>query len=79
MCLIGSDIVLTIVDTVAHLRLWYASEIGAGEFARCARRIDASLLVATVPAVVFVIALPRFEDASTVVAAEFVRTARMMS
>lgn len=75
MCLIGSEIVLAIVDAVAHLRLWYASKIGTGEFARCAGWVDASLLVATVPAVIFVIALPRFEDASAVVAAEFIWTA----
>lgn len=77
--LIGSDIVLAVVDAVAHLRLRDAPEVGAGELARCAGWIDASLLVATVPTVVLVIALPRFEDASAVVAAKFVRTARMMS
>lgn len=79
VCLIGSEVVLAIVDAVAHLRLRYASIIGAGEFARCARWIDATLLVATIPTVVFVVALPRFEDASAVVAAEFVRAARMIS
>lgn len=79
VCLIGSEVILTIVDAVAHLRLRYASIIGTGEFAHCAGWIDAPLFVATIAAVVFVVALPRFEDAPAVVAAEFVRAARMIS
>lgn len=76
--LVRGDIVLAVVDAVAHLRLRYAAVVGAGEFACRARRVNASLLVAAIPAVVFVVALPRLEDAPTVVATELVRAARMI-
>jgi len=77
--LVGRNIVFAIVDTVAHLRLRNAAIIGTGKFARCTGWINASLLVATIPAIVLVIALPRFKYASAVVATELIRTARVIS
>jgi len=77
--LIGSDIVLAIINAVAHLRLRDAAVIGAGEFPWRAWWINAAFLIATVPTIVFVIALPCLEDTSAVVTAELVRAARVIS
>lgn len=77
--LVRSDVVLAVVDAVAQLRVGYATVIGAGELALGARRIDATLLVAAVATVVLVVALPRLEDATAVVAAELVGAARVIS
>lgn len=79
MSLVRSDVVLAVVDAVAYLRLWDAAIVGAGEFARGAGWVNTSLFVATVATVVLVVALPRFEDAPTVVATELVRAARVIS
>lgn len=79
MRLIGCDVVFTIINTVAHLRLRDAAMVGASEFSRCARWVNAAFFIATVPTVVFVVALPGFKDASAVVATELVRAARMIS
>ena len=79
MRFVGGDVILAVINTVAHLRLRDTAIIGAGKFARRARRVNTALLVAAVPTVVLVIALPRFEDASAVVAAELVRAAGMVS
>lgn len=76
--LVGGDVVLTVVHTIADLNLRYATVIGAGEFAGGAGRIDAALLVASVTTVVLVIALPRLEDAASVSASELVGTARVV-
>lgn len=53
--------------------------IGTSEFLICTRRILAILFIASIFAIVLVVALPRFENASTVRAAEFVRGTRMES
>lgn len=75
MRLVRSDVVLAVINAVAHLRLRDAAIVGAGEFSRRACWIHAALLVATVPAIVLVVAHPRFEDTPAVVATELVRAA----
>lgn len=77
--LVRSNIVLAIIDAVAHLRLRDAAVVGAGELSCGAWWINAAFLVATVPTVVLVIALPRLENTSAVVATELVRAARVVS
>jgi len=77
--LVGRNVVLAIVDAVADLRLRDAAVIGTGKLARGTGWINASFLVAAVPAIVLVIALPRFKYASAVVATELVRAARVIS
>jgi len=79
MCLVRSNVVFTIINTVAHLRLWDATVISAGEFSRCTRWVNATFLIATVPTVIFMVAFPCFEDTSAVVTTEFIWAARMMS
>lgn len=76
--LITSDVVLTVVHTVTDLGLRYATLVGTGELAICARPVGAVLLVAAVLAVVLVVALPRLEDAAAVLATEFVGAARVV-
>lgn len=79
VCLIRSNVVLAVIDAVAHLRLRNAAIVGTGEFTWRTGRINASFFVATVPTVILVIAFPRFEDTSAVIATELVRTTRMVS
>lgn len=76
---IRSDIILAVVDAIAHLRLWYTAIISASEFAWRTRWVNASFFVTTVSTIILMIALPRFENTSAVVTAELVRTARMIS
>lgn len=73
--LVRSNIVLAVINAVAHLRLRDAAVVGAGEFSWRAWWIHAAFLIATVSTIVFVIALPRFENTPAVVATELVRTA----
>lgn len=71
--LVRRAIVFAIVDTVAYLRLRNASSIQTSEFAVNAWRICAALFVRSIFAIVLVVALPRFEYAATIIAAELVR------
>lgn len=73
MRLVRRRVVFTIIDSVADLRLRNAPTVQACKFSVSAGRILAVDFVRAVFAVVFVVALPRFENASAVVAAELVR------
>lgn len=73
--LVAGDVVFAVVDSVANLSHRDAAGVQTGELSVGARWVNAADLIGIVFAVVIVIALPRFEDAATVVAAEFVRRA----
>lgn len=70
--LIRCNVVLAIVHSITDLRHWNATVVGAREFTIRTRWVVAVPFIGTVLAVVFVVALPRFEDASAVGATEFV-------
>ena len=74
-CLVRSAVVLTVIDTVAHLRLRDAPKVVAGELALGTLGVVAPLLVRPVSTIVLVVALPRVEDATAIAAAEFCRLA----
>lgn len=75
--LVRGDVILAIVNSIAHLRHRNAAVIEASEFSVGARRVVAVLFVRTVFAVVLVVALPRLENAAAVVATELVRRTRV--
>lgn len=77
--LVRGDVVLAVVDAVADLGHRDAALIRAGELVGSAGLVGAALLIAHVLAVVLVVALPRLEDATAIVAAELVGTARVES
>lgn len=64
---------------LSYLRHRNATEIRTGEFSVRARRINASNLVGSIFAVVFMIAFPRFEYTPAVGTSELVGTARVVS
>ena len=74
-CLVRSAVVLTVVDTVAHLSLLDAPKVVAGEFALGTLGVVTPLLVGPVSTIILVVALPRVEDAAAIAAAEFCRLA----
>lgn len=75
---VTSGVVFAVVDSVTDLRLWYATLVRASELTSSARSIDAAFLVAAILTIVFVITLPRFEDAAAVIATELVGTTRVV-
>lgn len=58
MRLIRCGIVLAVVHTVAHLRLWNASTVETSKFTVFAWSVGAAFLIRAVLAVVVVIAFP---------------------
>ena len=79
VCFVTGDIVLAVVDTIADLCHRYTTLVCAGELTSSAGSVGTAFFVRTVLTVVLVIALPRLENAATIVATEFVRAARMVS
>lgn len=69
--------VLAVIPAIAHLILWNALEVRAGELVSSALRVLAVDFVAVISTVVLVVALPLELKAATVRAAELRRRARM--
>lgn len=69
---IRCDVVFAVVHSITDLRHWNATMVGASEFTIRTRWVIAVSFIGTILTVVFVVALPRFENASAVGATEFV-------
>lgn len=55
---VTGNVVFAVVNSVADLRLWYATLVRASELTGGARSINAAFLVASILTIVFVVALP---------------------
>lgn len=76
--LVGCNVVLAIIDTVADQVLGDATVVGTGELTLSTRRINAAFLITAIATIVLVITFPGFEDASAVVASKFVGATRVV-
>lgn len=79
MCFIRSDVILAVIHSITNLRHWNAAVIRTRELAIGTIRVLAVLLVGAVFTVVFMVTFPRFEDATSICATEFIGRTRMES
>ena len=68
--LIGSTVILAIIDTITHLAIGNTPEIVTGELARCATLVITILFIRAITTVIFMVAFPSIENPPAIGAPE---------